>query len=274
MATTIYNDAEAIYQFSGSPEVNTISSNTNSIELLENTGLTITKVANPGVFSAGDIIDYTVTITNNSSQYLNGVRIIDNLGNGNLAYVLGSGRLTVGSLTYPVNPVSTNPLTFTLQQLGVGATMVLSYKAQVIFNLPNLVSSITNVIQGIGYTSTGTITGGASTTIQKKNSANLVFEKTASADSVFENVLFNYYLTFTNNSSKLAIINSITDELPSNFVVGEIKLKIGSGAEVVLNATDYTIAPGNVLTIPSATGPFITVPENQETVITVSGYFN
>ena len=275
MATTITNDAEVNYGFSGSSDTFVALSNVNSIELLsQNTGLTLTKTASPSEFVAGDIIDYTISITNNSSSFLNGVRIIDNLGGGNLSYVLGSGRLTVGSLTYAVNPVSTNPLTFTLQQLGVGSTMTLKYKAQVIFNLPSTITTITNVIQGIGYTSTGTITGGTSATIQKKNSISISLSKTASATSVFENVPFNYYLTLTNNNSVLAEVNSVTDQLPTNFVLTEIRLKIGNGAETVMSATDYTLSASNLLTIPSPSGPNITVPTNGNTRITVVGYFD
>ena len=230
---TITNDAEATYQFDGSSETLTAVSNVNSIELLDNTGLTLSKTASPTEFNAGDIIDYTVTITNNSSSFLNGVRIIDNLGGGNLAYVLGSGRLTVGSLTYAVNPIATNPLTFTLQQLGVGATMTLRYRAQVIFNLPSSINSITNVIQGIGYTATGTITGGTSATIQKKNSVSISLAKSASTATVFENVPFSYFLTLTNNNSVQATIESVTDQLPSNFVLQYYKCGKSANSSII-----------------------------------------
>ena len=168
MAETINNSASTVYNINGGAS-ESATSNVLPINLQSSTGLTITKTANPTTFLAGDIITYTVTITNNSASFLNGVRIIDNLGGGNLAYVLSSASLTAGSITYPVNPVATNPLTFTLQQLGVGATMTLTYRAQVIFNLPSTVSMITNTVQGIGYTASGTITGFANTPIEKKN---------------------------------------------------------------------------------------------------------
>ena len=274
MATTITNDAEATYQFDGSSATLSTMSNINSIVLQDNTGLTLTKVASPTEFLAGDIITYTITITNNSSKFLNGVRIIDNLGGGNLAYVLGSGRLTIGSLTYAVNPIATNPLTFTLQQLGVGATMTLTYRAQVIFNLPNSVASITNTIQGIGYTSTGTITGGTSATIQKKNSVSISLAKSSSTSSVFENVPFDYFLLLTNNNNVQATVENIVDQLPTNFVLQSVRLRIGNGAETTLNATDYTLTTGNLFTIPSASGPTITVPANGTTRVTITGYFS
>ena len=168
MATTITNEAQTTYRFNGSSETATAESNVNSIILQDSSLLSLTKTASPATFLAGDIITYTIVITNNSGNFLNGVRIIDNLGGGNLAYITGSGRLATSSQSYPVNPISTNPLTFTLQQLGVGATMTLTYRAQVIFNLPTTVTSITNNVNGIGYTSTSTVTGSTSATIQKK----------------------------------------------------------------------------------------------------------
>ena len=201
MPSTITNQASSTYQFDGSSEVNETTSNLNTIVLQDNTGLTITKTGTPTEFVVGDIITYTVTITNNSASFLTGVRIIDNLGGGNLAYVLGSGSLTVGNLTYAVSPISTNPLTFTLQQLNVGQSMTLQYRSQVIFNLPTTVQTITNNVRGIGYTSTGTIEGFDTFTIQKKTDAGVSLSKSASVTDVFPNQTFSYVLTLSNNNS-------------------------------------------------------------------------
>ena len=273
MATQINNQASTTYQFLGSSEVLTAVSNENTITLLDSSGLSVTKTANPTTYLAGDIITYTVTITNNSSSYLNGVRIIDNLGGGNLAYVVGSGSLTTSTETYPVSPIATNPLTFTLQQLGVGESMTLTYRSQVIFNLPSSVSSITNTITGIGYTATGTITDTDSETILKKNSAQVELIKTSSLDTVSENQPFSYYLTLNNLNTTPAIVQQITDQLPLGFVLTDVYLKIGSGTNTELNATDYTLTSGNLFTLPSSSGPFVTVPSNGTTVVTLTGYF-
>ena len=273
MATQINNQASTTYQFSGGTEVLTSTSNENTITLRDASGLTITKTANPTTFSAGDIITYTVRITNNSSSYLNGVRIIDDLGGGNLAYVVGSGSLTTSTETYPVSPVAVNPLTFTLQQLGVGSSMTLTYKSQVIFNLPSSVSSITNSVKGIGYTSTGTITGSDLETILKKNSARIELFKSASVDSVEKNQPVSYFMTLNNLNSVDAIVLTVTDQLPTNFVLTNVYLKIGSGVEIELNATDYNLTSDNLFTLPSASGPFVTVPSGSSTIVTLSGYF-
>lgn len=270
----INNSASTNYIFEGSSETLSATSNTLPINFVNVSGLTITKSANPTTFLAGDIITYTVTITNSSSSFLNGVRIIDNIGGGNLAYVLGSARLTVGTNTYPVNPVATNPLTFTLQQLGVGSTMTLVYRCQIIFNLPSTVTLITNNVEGIGYTTTGTVTGFANSTIEKKTESEFSITKSSNAINVLPNQNFNYYLTLTNNTSTPVTVLSVIDNLPSNFNLVSVSLKIGNGSNTTLNATDYTLSNENVFTLPSATGPSVTVPENSTTLITITGNFN
>lgn len=274
MPTTINNEATTSYRYSGSSDVSEITSNESSIVLEDAQGLTITKVANPTTFSVGSIITYTIQITNSSSSYLTGVRIIDNLGGGNLAYVLGSGSLTVNGQSYPVNPVQTNPLTFALQQLNVGQSMTLTYKSQVIFNLPSTVGSITNTVQGIGYTSTGTVNGFANSTIQRVDSSDFSISKSASATNVFPRQPFNYYITLTNTTSTIARIQSITDQLPSNYVLTSVTLTTGSDSPVMLSSTDYTLSGSNLLTIPSSTGPAVNVPASSTTVVTLTGYFN
>lgn len=273
MAQTINNSATTVYNFDGSTS-NTATSNVLPINLESSGGLTLTKTASPETFSPGDIITYTVTITNSSSSYLNGVRIIDNLGGGNLAYVLSSAKLSTGSSSYSVTPVATNPLTFTLQQLASGATMTLTYKSQVVFNLPNTVSLITNTVQGIGYPYSGTITGYANNTIEKKTESNFTITKSSSLTDVTSNQSFNYYITLTNNTSDVANITSITDTLPSNYTLTGATLKIGSGAVTTLTSSDYTLSSGNELVVPSSTGPTITVPANSTTILTLTGNFS
>lgn len=274
MPNTIYNEASTTYIFDGSTETNTATSNTNTILLQDSSGITLSKTGTPSTFSAGDIITYRVTITNSGSQFFNGVRIIDNLGGGNLAYVVGSASLTVGSLTYPVTPVATNPLTFTLQQLNVGATMVLTYRAQVIFNLPSTVTSITNTVRGIGYTSTGTEEGSTSFTIQKKTSVGLTIEKMANVTDIFPNESFNYILTLSNNNTVDARILSVVDQLPSNFVLTSVSIQTGSGSPIVLDPSDYTVTSGNLFTVPSPFGPLLIIPAGENLVVTLTGYFN
>ena len=272
MPTTVTNQTETEYIIDGSSDVLVTTSNEHDVVLQDVQGITLTKTSNTNTFNVGQIITYTVQITNNSSQFFNGVRIIDNLGGGNLAYVVGSATLTVGSLTYPVTPIATSPLTFTLQELNVGGTMTLRYNCQVIFNLPSSVNSITNTVQGIGYTSTGTVNGFASRTVTRTPSSNLTVTKGSSLTNVLPNQVFSYILTFSNNTTNEITLSSVTDQLPPNFVVTNISYRIGAGPTTNLLATDYNLSGTNFLTIPSGTGPIITVPANNSTIITITGY--
>ena len=274
MPTNITNEASATYQFSGSRDVLAVSSNTTNINLEDSSGLIISKTASPTTFSNGDIITYTVTITNNSSSYLNGVRIIDNLGGENrLAYVLGSGSLSTSTETYPVSPIATEPLTFTLQQLAVGQTMTLTYQSQVFFNLPQTVQTITNTVQGIGYTATGTIQGFDSSLISRNSTIPIQMSKTSNLSSVSKYQVFNYTISLENTASILATNVSIFDELPSNFVVTQLTLQIGQGSPIVLSGTDYSISSTNVLNVYSVGGATITIPADGVSILTIYGYF-
>ena len=273
MSKTITNQASTTYQFSGETDVLTAISNETMINLHNNADITVTKTANPTTFSVGEIITYTIRITNTSSSYLTGVRIIDDIGMGNLAYVVGSASLASSSQTYPVTPVAVNPLTFTLQQLNVGASMTLTYKCQVIFNLPSNVNSITNNVRAIGYTSSGTLNGYASSTITKKNSTELSIKKSANKIDVNQNEIFDYQIILTNSNNVDAIIFSINDQLPTNFVLSSATLQIGNGSIINLQPSDYILDANNNFIMPSGTGPYVTVPTGLSTIRTISGYF-
>lgn len=273
MATQINNSASATYSTDGTPSSVTIQSNNLSINLEENSGMTLSKTASPTNFAVGSIITYTLTITNSGGSYFNGVRIIDNLGGGRLAYVVGSAHLSTSSTSYAVTPIATSPLTFTLQQLSVGESMTLTYKAQVIFNLPSSVTSITNSVEGIGYTASGTQVGYASSTITRGQTSTVDIVKSASATDVVSNQNFMYYITISNAGSEVANVSNITDNLPSNFVLTSVTLKIGNGTETTLTSSDYTLSASNVLVLPSLTGPTITVPAQSSTIIGISGHF-
>ena len=271
---TITNQATTTYQYDGSSETQTIESNPNSITLEETSGLLITKNASTSTFVNGTIITYTITIANSSSSFLTGVRIIDDLGGGNLAYVVGSGRLATSTQSYAVNPIDTSPLTFTLQQLAEGASMTLVYSAQVLFNLPETVSTITNTVRGIGYTSTGTITGSDTSTITRGGpSSGVISSKTTSVQEVSPRQPISYFIGLRNTSSTPVIYTQTVDQLAPNFVITSIQYRIGSGTTQTLSDSDYTLSSSNFLTIPSSIGPSITIPANGETLLTINGYF-
>ena len=122
-------------------------------------------------------------------------------------------------------------------------------------------------------TATGTVNGFANETIQKKTSADFSVNKSASESTLGPNQAFNYYITLTNNTANEATVSSITDQLPANYTLISVKVKIGSGTETTLSSSDYELS-GQELTIPSGSGPSITVPAEGTTLVTLTGYFS
>lgn len=271
---TIMNSATATYTLPSDTTGRTIVSNDLAITYNTSNGITLTKTATPETFSAGSIITYTIKITNTSSTYFTGVRIIDNLANGNLAYVLSSASLTTSTQTYSVTPIATSPLTFTLQQLGVGATMTLTYRAQVLFNLSSSITELNNTVEGIGYTSSGTVSGFANATITRNSTTTIEISKSATKTSVVPNQNFTYNITISNGENETATITNITDELPTAFTLTGVQINIGTGATRTLDSSDYTLSASNELVVSSVNGSDITVPANGSTILSINGYLS
>lgn len=271
---TIMNTATASYILVSDTTERTISSNDLEITYNTSNGISLVKTASPTSFSAGSIITFRIRITNTSSTYFTGVRIIDNLGGGNLAYVLSSATITTSTQTYTVTPIATSPLTFTLQQLGVGASMTLEYKAQVIFNLPSSITEITNNVEGIGYTSSGTVSGFSNTTITRNSTSSVEMTKGATATNVVPNQTFTYNLTITNGENETATLTNITDKLPTSFTLTQVQVNIGTGSTRTLSSSDYTLSGSNELVVSSIDGERITVPANGSTILSITGYLS
>ena len=276
----IMNSATINFSFSGSSEEFSETSNIATVNLLNSNGISVEKSANTSVFVPGGTVTYVVTITNTGNEWLSGVRLTDNLsGNGYLTYVPGSAVLTYNGQALAPQIASTNPLVFTLSPLVSGQTMVLNYTCRIPANISSSVNEITNTVTGIGYTYNSTVEDTSSYTITRSPSADLSITKTASAENISVGQTFNYVITATNSSTSVASVQSLTDNLPDNFVIETVSLKIGSGPVTVLSPDQYTISAGNLLTVPSSTGPIITVPArsgsvNGTTVLTISGHFD
>lgn len=281
MATEVTNQATVNYTFSGSGETRSETSNIATISVMDESALSITKYTQDSTFTPGGTVTFHIDIENLGSQYFTGVRINDDLGGTPqyLSYVNGSATLYINDQILAAEVASTNPLVFTLSPLASGRKMILTFTCRVSSSIPSSVNSITNSAEGIGYTATGTATDYSSTEITRSAVAEVSITKSASASTVSFGEVFSYTLNLTNQGTTIADVSSITDNLPENFKIVSVQLKIGNGNTTTLATSDYTVGANNEFTVPSSTGPTITVPATTSsgvgrTVLTITGYFN
>lgn len=268
------NQATINYTYPDSSTVRTQTSNEVTTTVRAENAITLTKSSQETSFSPNETITYQINITNSGSLYFTGVRIIDNLtGTGYMTYVPGTAKLYINGQWQNAQVVSTNPLTLTLSPLSPGASYLLMYDAKVSSSVPTSVTSLTNTVNGIGYTYNSQVEGTTSYTLPRSSTTGVSITKSASSDTVNVGEVFSYVITMSNQGATPATLQSFTDQLPNTFVITGITMKIGTGAVTTLTSSDYTLSSG-LLTIPSSTGPTITVPANGTTIFTISGYFN
>ena len=281
MATEVTNQATVNYTTTGSSEPQSETSNVSTITLLDESALSINKYTQQSSFTPGGTVTYHIDIENTGTQYFTGVRIIDDLGGTPqyLSYVNGSATLYYNNQVLQAEVESTNPLVFTLSPLASGNKMILTYTCRVSNSIPSTVNSITNSVEGIGYTASDKVTDYTSAVITRNTSANLDITKAASSSSVSQGQVFSYTITLTNQGTTTALVTNITDDLPQNFNIVSVQLKVGTANTTTLSSSDYTVSSNNEFTVPSSTGPTITVPPTSssgsgKTVLTITGYID
>jgi hypothetical protein len=117
------------------------------------------------------------------------------------------------------------------------------------------------------------VEGFSSSTIVRESVSAISSTKSSSDTEILPRQPFSYYIRLANGTDTNATATETIDNLPDNFVLTSVELKIGSNPTQILNATDYEVSSGNVLTVPSLTGPIVTVPAGSVTIITINGYF-
>lgn len=279
MAKEVTNQATVKYTYSGSSEQKSETSNVATISVMDESALSITKYTQSSTFTPGGTVTYHIDIENLGSQYFTGVKITDNLGGTPqyLTYVPGSATLYYNDQILAAEVASTNPLVFTLSPLASGKKMILTYTVRVSSSIPSSVTTITNTATGEGFTATDKVTDTSSTDISRRTSADIEITKQASASTVSIGQVYSYTINLNNSGLVVANVSSITDVLPTNFKLVSVQLKVGSGSTTTLATSDYTIGDNNLLTVPSSTGPTITVPASSssgvgKTVLTITGY--
>ena len=258
MATEVNNQATVNYTFGGSTRTITETSNVNVVSVQPLNEISLNKYTQDNTFTPGGTVTFFIDIKNTGSQYFTGVRIIDTLPQY-LTYISGTAILYYNGQAIAAQVSSTSPLTFTLSPLPGGNQMILSYSCRVSNTIPSSISTLTNNVEGIGYAAMGETRDTASATITRSTSANLLITKESNKSSVAINENYSYIITLANSGLSEANVTTVSDQLPENFQISSITLKVGSSV-TQLNPSDYSLDSNNMLTIPSSTGPEINVP--------------
>ena len=125
--------------------------------------------------------------------------------------------------------------------------------------------SITNTAtitakEGSDSGETITVTPNPSVTLNLDDYANVVMNKTVSANEIVPGQTFSYTISLENSGNLIANNIVLTDVLPTGFTISSITA-VSNGVETQYNVGDYTLdSPSNTLTLPTGSGTAISVP--------------
>ena len=284
MSTTLNNQALVSYYYNGEQSGGSAASNMISTTLLDQYGISAVKTALTPSFRPGQRVAYVISVVNNGQGPLYNVTVADNLGGaGALVYLNNSMRVYLdGALTSITPIVSGNSLITTMSgPLESGQTLLLVYVAMVSSTLESTVNSITNaaaVSANSGCVSGTLITAAPSpaATIVAESYAQLSVYKQADRSTVSVGGALTYTFTLTNTGNEAATGVVMTDALPASFVPNLVQLTV-NGATTTFSEGQYSTDPStHVLTLPTSSGPSISVPAATENgpgtaTITVTG---
>ena len=281
---TFYNQATLSY---GS---NVLNSNITEAELLS--GLTISKIALGGNYTAGGNVTYVITLTNAYGSPYNSLTVTDNLG----AYTTPGGAVAIpltyvaGSLIYYLNGAlqSTPAVTAAgnLQISGINlpqnSTAILVYEATVNEFAPIANgSSITNTASTNGGVCVGEISDSATITVS--TAPRLTIAKAVSPAVITDNDRLTYTLIIQNlGNTPIVATDGVIVRDVFNPILTDIT--VTSDGEELTAPTGYTyneatgefVTANGLITVPAATytqnpvtGVITTTPG--VAIITVSG---
>jgi uncharacterized repeat protein (TIGR01451 family) len=258
---TFYN--QATLSFGG----NVVNSNTTEAELL--TGLTITKTAVSGDYTAGGNIAYVITLDNIGSSAYNGLTVTDNLG----AYTLPGGGTAIpldyvdGSLLYYLNGVLQSAPTVTsvgnLEISGINlpaeSSATLIYEARANEFAPTAQgASITNTASTDGGVGVGVITADA--TVVVREIPQLTIAKAVCPAVISDNDRVTYTVIVQNygNAPVIAtdgvIISDVFNPVLTDLTVTLDGVTLQAGVGYTYNGTsgEFATTDGTV-SVPAAT---------------------
>lgn len=269
---------------------NVVNSNTTEAELLS--GLTLTKTAISGSYSAGGNIAYLITLSNMGSSPYNSLTLFDNLG----AYTLPSGATAVpltyvdGSILYYLDGVlqpsptvtSTGELEISGINLPAGSTATFIYETEANEFAPIAAGSeITNTARVNGGAGVGELTASATVAVDEEPA--LTIAKAVCPAVITDNGQLTYTLIVQNlgNTPIVAtdgvIVSDVFNPILSDITVTLNGAPLAENTGYTYNETtgEFATTDGTV-TVPAATytqdattGAITTTPG--VAVITVTG---
>lgn len=274
MATQISNTASATYAYGRSSSGSAVS-NQVMASLVEEYAINAVKTALNGTFRPGENITYSIQIVNEGTTgNLYTVSVVDDNGGVGtpLSYVENSAYLSINGTLTPINPTSTNPLTFALAgPINAGQSASIIYVARVSDSIDPDVESITNTatVSALEGSTTGqpiSVTPNPAATIMREDYANVVMTKNISTTEITEGEPFSYIIELENAGNLPATAVVINDRLPQGFTINSITSESG-GTTTTFAPGDYTLDTStNTLTLPGAgSSQTITVPGATQT---------
>lgn len=269
----------------------TLSSNTISTDLNVSYSSAMLKSSSQNEFAPGDIITYQIKISNTGTGTFYNPSIIDNLGSSSItkplayqtdsisAFLYNSNGTLVSSPDITISDNENNDIVFTpAGSIPQGYELVITYNVIVSNSLETSVTSITNNATfnaNEGGTTGTSYTNTATSTINRET---VTIVKSANSSSVNPGDDLVYTFTLTNIGTNEVSVNSLTDQLPANFIAGNsILASIGTSTVNYTKGTDYTISDSNNLIIsPASSSTPLTIPAASDekagvTTIQISG---
>jgi uncharacterized repeat protein (TIGR01451 family) len=208
-----------------------------------NADLAVAKSATPALVEPGEMVTYTLTVTNNGPSAAQFITVTDVLSGGSLGGVVDTSS--------GVNvTISGNSVTFTVGSLSAGGVVTMVYTA----TAPSLGVMTNSAVVTSAVDDLGGGDNQADVTVQV-NATDLALAKAAAGGTAVAGQPFTYTLTITNNGPLTATQVVITDALSGGAVFNAVVASTEPaslthsfvGAQATFTVTD--IAPSSVFTI-------------------------
>ncbi|MCL2115122.1 MAG: hypothetical protein FWH29_02750 [Methanobrevibacter sp.] len=206
-------------------EVNLGNNSTNSsvnITVPSTVNLTVSKTSNvTGIVAVGDLVTYTVTVTNHGPDNATGVNVTDKLVS---SLLLVNAATTIGNY-------NNNTGVWTIGNLAFGETATMYINVSIIGtgNIVNTASVSVNEVN-IGNSSTN-----STVTLTVPSSVNITISKISNASA---NVLYNDMISYT-----ITVHNYGPDNATGVYVIDEIDYRLAYLSHIA-SSGNYTVANG------------------------------